>query len=157
MYEPEALMRLAIEKARLGVALGQSPFGCAIARGDELLAAEHNVVLLTTDITAHAEIGALRAACPRAGDIILAGCVAASTCEPCPMCMAALHWAQIETVYYGAEIADATSAGFNELQIPAATIVALGKSKSRLVPGVLAAECRELFQMWKSNPAGRHY
>ena len=157
MQEPESLMRLAIEKAKQGIAAGQSPFGCAIARGDELLAATHNTVLLTTDITAHAEVNALRTACPKAGDIFLAGCVAVSTCEPCPMCMAALHWSRIETVYYGATIADAKAAGFNEMQIPAAEIVKLGGLKVRLVPGLLAKECQALFDEWQATPRARRY
>jgi tRNA(Arg) A34 adenosine deaminase TadA len=157
MFEPEALMRLAIEKAKQGIAAGQSPFGCAIARGDELLAATHNTVLASIDITAHAEVNALRVACPRAGDIFLAGCVAASTCEPCPMCMSALHWSQIDTVYYGAAIADAKAAGFNEMQIPAAEIARLGGLKVRLVEGLLAKECRALFDEWQASPRARRY
>ena len=59
---PAALMRLAIEKPRAGIAAGQSPFGCAIALGDDVIALAHNCVWSTTDITAHAEITALRAA-----------------------------------------------------------------------------------------------
>src|ERR1043165_3173556 len=108
--DPSDLMRLAIEKCRQGLALGQSPFGCAIARDGELLACSHNTVVLTTDITAHAEVNALREACHKIGDIFLDGAIVATTCEPCPMCMAALHWARVETVYYGATIADADSA-----------------------------------------------
>jgi len=96
------------------------PFGCAIARGDELIAVAHNTVVATTDVTAHAEVNALRLACKTTGQIHLDGCVVATTCEPCPMCMAALHWARVETVYFGASIADADAAGFNELQVPAA-------------------------------------
>ena len=113
MIDPAELMRMAIEKCREGIAIGQSPFGCAIARGDDVLAAAHNTVLQTTDITAHAEVNALRAACRAAGDIFLERAVVATTCEPCPMCMAALHWARVETVYYGATINDAEAAGFN--------------------------------------------
>ena len=57
------------------------------------------------------------------------------------MCMAALHWARVDTVYYGASIADATAVGFNELHISAADIVRQGGSHVRLVQGVLAVEC----------------
>jgi guanine deaminase len=157
MHDVEALMRLAIEKAKRGIELGQSPFGCAIARGDELLAASHNVVRLSTDITAHAEVTALRAACTQAGDIFLSGAIAATTCEPCPMCAAALHWARVETIYFGASIADAQAAGFNELEVPAETILRMGKSPTKIVAGVLVEECRELFEIWKANPASRRY
>ncbi|MBP86314.1 MAG: tRNA-specific adenosine deaminase [Planctomycetaceae bacterium] len=152
MIDPEKLMRLAIEKAREGLDAGQSPFGCAIARGDELLAVEHNTVVASIDITAHAEVNALRVACKNADAIILADCVVATTCEPCPMCMAALHWARVSRVYYGASIADAEEAGFNELQVPAADVLKIGRSKVILEANLLSDECRELFQLWKQRP-----
>ena len=154
---PSELMQLAIEKCRRGIAAGQSPFGCAIARGDEVLSCSHNTVVLTTDITAHAEVNAIREACQAVGDIFLDGAIVATTCEPCPMCMAALHWARVDTVYYGATIADADVAGFNELQLPAAELLRIGKSKLKLVPQVLPAECKQLFAEWKANPARRVY
>jgi len=148
MLTPEFLMQLAIDKACEGVDAGQSPFGCAIARDGELIAVSHNTVVATTDVTAHAEVNALRLGCKTTGQIHLDGCVVATTCEPCPMCMAALHWARVDTVYFGASIADADSAGFNELQVPAADVLKIGGSKVALVSGVLSAECRDLFQRW---------
>jgi guanine deaminase len=150
--DPHALMQLAIEKCRQGIAAGQSPFGCAIARKGEVISCSHNTVVLTTDITAHAEVNAIREACRNIGSIFLDGSVVATTCEPCPMCMSALHWARVDTVYYGATIEDADSAGFNELQLPAAELLKIGKSTVRLVPQVLPAECKKLFQEWKDNP-----
>jgi tRNA(Arg) A34 adenosine deaminase TadA len=150
-------MRLAIDAARSGIAAGQSPFGCAIAIGQAVVACTHNRVLASTDITAHAEIVALRAACRATGGIHLPGAEVATTCEPCPMCMAALHWARVETVYYGATIADAGLAGFNELQLAAADVVRLGGSPIRLVPGVLADQCRTLFDLWNRSPGKQVY
>jgi tRNA(Arg) A34 adenosine deaminase TadA len=150
--DPSELMQLAIEKCRRGLALGQSPFGCAIARDGHILSCSHNTVVLTTDITAHAEVNAIREACKKVGDIFLDGAIVATTCEPCPMCMAALHWARVETVYYGATIADADTAGFNELQLPAAELLRQGGSKLKLVPNVLQKECCKLFDEWKANP-----
>jgi tRNA(Arg) A34 adenosine deaminase TadA len=150
-------MQLAIEKCRDGIDRGQSPFGCAIARDGQLLSCSHNTVVLTTDITAHAEMNAIREACRAVDDIFLDGAIAATTCEPCPMCMAALHWSRVETVYYGAAIADADEAGFNELQLPAAELLRLGKSTLKLVPNVLTTECKELFAKWKDNPNRQVY
>jgi tRNA(Arg) A34 adenosine deaminase TadA len=148
MIDPTKLMRLAIDKARQGMATGQSPFGCAIAMPDNVVSVEHNAVWLTTDTTAHAEINAIRTACRRLGAIHLRGAIVATTCEPCPMCMAALHWARVETVYFGATIADAAAAGFNELALPAAELLRLGGSSVQLAPGILTAECKTLFTEW---------
>jgi len=154
---PDALMRLAIDAARRGIAKGQSPFGCAISLNDKVIAAAHNVGLLTTDCTSHAEINALREACKTVGDVHLTGAQVATTCEPCPMCMSALHWARVETVYYGATIADAAAGGFNELHLPAAEVLRLGQSTVKLVPGVLRDECRALFGEWARTPGARAY
>ena len=157
MIDPAELMRLAVVKCREGIATGESPFGCAIAVGDRVVAVAHNRVLSTTDITAHAEMNALRQACRETGDIHLAGAVVATTCEPCPMCAAALHWARVERVFFGATIADATAAGFNEMPVPAAEIVRLGGTRYALHPDLLADECRGLFAEWRRGNNPRTY
>jgi tRNA(Arg) A34 adenosine deaminase TadA len=154
---PSELMQLAIDKCHQGIAAGQSPFGCAIARGDKVLSCSHNTVVLATDITAHAEVNAIREACRATGDIHLEGAIVATTCEPCPMCMSALHWACVDTVYYGATIADADDAGFNELDLPAAELLRLGRSKVKLIPQLLPEECKALFAEWNRNPQRKVY
>jgi tRNA(Arg) A34 adenosine deaminase TadA len=155
--EAEDLMRLAIDAARRGMTLGQSPFGCAISLAGTVVAVTHNHVLASTDITAHAEVTALREACRKTGKIHLEGAFVASTCEPCPMCMSALHWARVERVFYGAAIGDAAEVGFNELRVPAADIVRIGGSDVTLVPGILVEECRALFSEWRRSPDFRTY
>lgn len=156
MISPEELMRSAIAKAREGIDSGQSPFGCAIAQGDLLVANCHNVVWDATDITAHAEITALREACRNTSRIHLPDCIVATTCEPCPMCMSALHWARVTRVYFGASISDAVEAGFNELALPADTLLRLGGSSVKLISGILRNECVELFHEWR-NSGGQAY
>jgi len=155
--DPAELMRLAIKKTREGLAAGNSPFGCAIAQGDQVIAAAHNTVLTTIDSTAHAEVNAIRAGCKRTGKIFLEGAIVATTCEPCPMCMAALHWARVETVYFGATVQDAADIGFNELYIDAQKILSMGGSKVKLVGNTLAAECKQLFADYKKMPSARTY
>ncbi|MBA3481232.1 MAG: nucleoside deaminase [Pirellulales bacterium] len=157
MISPEALMQMAIDKCREGLAKSQSPFGCTIAIGDRIVASEHNTVVLTIDITAHAEVNAIRAGNRAIENIFLEGAVVATTCEPCPMCMAALHWARVDTVYYGATIADAEVGGFNELQLPAAELLRQGGSQVKLISGLLIDECKKLFQEWQANPDYRVY
>jgi tRNA(Arg) A34 adenosine deaminase TadA len=154
---PEELMRMAIDTCREGLARGQSPFGCAIAIGDRVVSRSHNTVVLTTDITAHAEVNAIRAGNLAVDDIFLTGGIVATTCEPCPMCMAALHWARVDTVYYGATIADAEGAGFNELQVPGNELLRIGGSEVKLIGDTLAEECRELFKEWLASPTRKVY
>lgn len=149
-------MRLAIEKTRAGIYAGQSPFGCCIVKNGEVVSCEHNIVWASTDITAHAEINALRVACKNLGTIDLSGCTLYSTCEPCPMCFAASHWARIKTIVYGATIADALDAGFNELTIPCETMKELGGSPVIIQQGIMRDECAALFKEWK-QANGRSY
>jgi guanine deaminase len=154
---PEELMRKAIEKTRAGMAAGNSPFGCAIEQNGQLIATAHNTVLTTVDSTAHAEVNAIRAGCKHIGKYFLEGAIVATTCEPCPMCMSALHWARVDTVYFGATVQDAADIGFNELYIDANEILSMGKSKVKLLGGVLADECKQLFKDYNSSPGAKKY
>jgi tRNA(Arg) A34 adenosine deaminase TadA len=150
-------MQVAIDEARRGIAAGQTPFGAVIVRGDELVAGAHNVVWRETDATAHAEMTAIRMACRALHSISLSGCRIYTTCEPCPMCLAASHWAGLDELYYGAEIADAKGAGFNELTIPCEKMKELGQSRIKIVSGILSEECRGLFAEWSARPDRRQY
>lgn len=154
---PDEVMQVAVDAARRGIFAGQSPFGCAIEREGRIIAACHNTVLLSTDITAHAEINALREACRRTGQIHLEGAVVATTCEPCPMCMSALHWARVDSVYYGATIGDAAAAGFNELRLSAQDVLTLGASHVKLHRGGLEEACQQLFKDWLASDRARAY
>lgn len=157
MPESAELMRLAIDAARAGLYLGQSPFGCAIGRDGEVLGVAHNSVCMDSDCTAHAEINAVRMACKKLHDVHLSGSIVATTCEPCPMCLAALHWAKVDVIYFGSSIADAAGAGFNEMRISATELARLSGSNLRLVPKFMERECRELFADWLKNPSRRAY
>ena len=128
----ENFMRLAIQKAKEGVKNRQTPFGACIVKNGKVIACVHNVVWKTTDITAHAEIHAIRKACKRLKTINLSGCTIYSTCEPCPMCFSAIHWARISKVVYGVGIKDAAKIGFNELAIPDRKLKELGKSPVKI-------------------------
>jgi guanine deaminase len=151
------MMRHAIDACRDGIVAGQTPFGCAIVLQGRLIAAAHNTVWRDMDITAHAEINAIRAACRALNRVDLSGCDLYTTCEPCPMCLAAGHWARIETVYFGATIADAQAAGFNELAVPAQELVTRGHSPMRVMGAVLHDACTALFAEWRQRPDARTY
>ena len=122
------LMKLAIEKTREGIASGQSPFGSIIVKDGEVVASTHNTVWRDTDPTAHAEVNCLRSAAKTLRTIDLKGCTLYSTCEPCPMCLSAIHWAKIDRVVFGATIDDAAEAGFCELHVAAESLAEMGRS-----------------------------
>jgi guanine deaminase len=153
----EHFMRLAIAKAREGIERGQSPFGACVVKLEAVVSCVHNIVWQTTDITAHAEVHALRDACQKLGTINLSGCTIYSTCEPCPMCFSACHWARISRIVYGARIADAQECGFNELPIPNETMKQLGHSPIAVSGDCLRDENRELLASWHQRANRRVY
>jgi guanine deaminase len=153
----EHLLRLAIAKAQEGIASGQSPFGAIIVRGAEVIAAAHNTVWRDSDPTAHAEINAIRQAAAKLKTINLSGLTMLTTCEPCPMCLAAIHWSKIDRVIFGATIADAQSAGFTELRVGAASLAQLGGSKLIVETGPCRDECSRLFEEWAATGLCRPY
>ena len=157
MTPDERFMRLAIARCAEGIAAGQTPFGACVVRGDGVVAVAHNRVWQTTDITAHAEVVAIRAACLELGTIDLSGCVIYSTTEPCPMCFSACHWARLDAIVYGASIADARAAGFNELSISNDQMRRLGGSRIEVVGGFLRDEAADLFRQWLAHPGRRAY
>jgi len=151
------LLRLAIAAAREGIAAGQSPFGSVIVREGAVIASTHNTVWRDTDPTAHAEVNCIRAAAHALQTIDLSGCFLYSTCEPCPMCLSAIHWAKIRRVVYGAGIADAAAAGFSELRVPARDLARMGGSNLVVEGGLLIDECRALFEEFRRASAGKTY
>lgn len=155
--DDERFMRAAVQAAREGIRGGQAPFGACLAREGEVLARAHNVVWRTTDITAHAEVHAIRRACRELGTVDLSGTVMYATCEPCPMCFSACHWARTDRIVYGARIDDARAAGFSELAIGNREMKERGASPVTVTGGVLREECLELFERWRRRPDRRVY
>jgi tRNA(Arg) A34 adenosine deaminase TadA len=90
------------------------PFGAVIVRNGEVIATGANGVTTANDPTAHAEIVAIRSACAKLNEFSLQGCEIYTSCEPCPMCLAAIYWARLEVIYYGSTAAEAAAAGFDD-------------------------------------------
>ena len=107
----------AIRLSRASMAAGGGPFGALVVRGDQILGRGGNRVTLDLDPTAHAEVLAIRAACRCLEDYSLAGCVLYSSCEPCPMCLGAAHWARVDRIVYAAGREDAAAAGFQDADL----------------------------------------
>ncbi|MDQ1627368.1 MAG: guanine deaminase [Actinomycetota bacterium] len=109
------MLDAAIRRAVENVAAGGGPFAAVVARGEQVVAHGVNRVTRDLDPTAHAEVVAIRAACQAVGRFSLAGCVLVSSCEPCPLCLAASLWARLDAVVYAADRHDAARAGFDDL------------------------------------------
>ncbi|MFH0815282.1 MAG: nucleoside deaminase [Methanobacteriota archaeon] len=150
-------MALAIDQSREGVREGQTPFGACIVKDGEVVSCAHNNVWASTDITAHAEIVAIRGACAKLGTIDLSGCDIYSTTEPCPMCFSAIHWARIGEVVFGASIADAKAYGFHELPISNEAMKETGKSPIKITRGFMAREALDVFAEWAKSKEKRTY
>lgn len=108
-------MEEAIEEAKKGILQGHGgPFGCVIVKNDEIVGKGHNEVLKNNDPTCHGEIMAIHEACKTLNTFDLKGCEVYTTGEPCPMCLAALLWANVEKIYYGCNIFDTEKIGFRD-------------------------------------------
>jgi tRNA(Arg) A34 adenosine deaminase TadA len=153
----ETFMRLAIQKAKEGIEEGQTPFGACIVKDGEVVSCEHNNVWNNTDITAHAEICAIREACKKLNTIDLSSCIIYSTTEPCPMCYSAIHWAKISKIVFGARIGDAKFFGFSELCISDKQMKELGKDYVKIVGDFLREENLELFRYWSEREDKKTY
>lgn len=111
----EAFMReaidLSIEKMETGAG---GPFGAVVVKDNRVIGRGWNCVTSTNDPTAHAEVMAIRDACSTLATFDLTGCKLYASCEPCPMCLAAIYWARIDKLYYAATRQDAAAAGFDD-------------------------------------------
>jgi guanine deaminase len=104
-------IQLSLENVQLGVG---GPFGAVIVKESHIVAEGANQVTSTNDPTAHAEVVAIREACRKLGVFDLQGCDIYSSCEPCPMCLAAIYWARLSRVYFANTHEDASKIGFDD-------------------------------------------
>ncbi|MFF2274678.1 nucleoside deaminase [Agromyces sp. NPDC058126] len=109
-----ARLAQAVELATENVRNAGGPFGAIVVTADGRSFDGVNRVTANLDPTAHAEVTAIRAACLGIGDFDLSGATLYSSCEPCPMCLAAALWARLDRVVYAATRDDAADAGFDD-------------------------------------------
>jgi tRNA(Arg) A34 adenosine deaminase TadA len=107
-------MVTALELARASIESGGGPFGAVVVREGRILGRGQNRVVPGQDPTAHAEVVAIRAAAAELRTHDLGGCEIYTSCEPCPMCLGAIHWARLARVHYACSRADAAAAGFDD-------------------------------------------
>lgn len=148
---PEFLRR-AIALATENVVSGKGgPFAAVIVRNGQIVGEGANSVTAAHDPTAHGEVNAIRAACRALGTFTLAGCELYTSCEPCPMCLAASYWARLDAIYYGCSAADAARAGFDDAFLYAEF---RKDQPQRSLPAaqLLAGEAWSSFAAWIASP-----
>ena len=147
----EELMRRAIDLSADSVRNGGGPFGAVIARNGEVVAEGSNGVTLFNDPTAHAEVTAIRKACPPLNTFDLSGYEIFTSCEPCPMCLGAIYWAHLDKIYYANDRKDAADIGFDDDFIYKEIEV---QPQYRKKPSeiLLRNEALEGFKQWTEKP-----
>lgn len=127
------------------------PFGAVIVKDGAVVGEAANAVIRINDPTAHAEVEAIRAACKALNTFNLKGAEIYASCEPCPMCLAAIYWARIDRIWFGNTSADAARIAFDdsflyrELTLPI---------RDRAIPSamLLREEASESFHLWQQSP-----
>ena len=113
----EIAMQKAIEESKINLKNNYKkggPFGAVIVKNGKIISSEHNTVIEKHDATAHAEVNAIRKACKKLKTHDLSDCILYTSAEPCPMCLSAIIWANIKTVYYANTKKDADEIGFRD-------------------------------------------
>ncbi|MBR1467939.1 MAG: nucleoside deaminase [Bacteroidaceae bacterium] len=143
-------MQLAIDASIENVKNGGGPFGAVIVRDGQVIATGVNRVTANNDPTAHAEVSAIRAACAKLGTFHLQDCVIYTSCEPCPMCLSAIYWSGIGSIYYGNTAQDANDIGFSDKFIydELATPVA---RRSIPVHNIMRQDALRAFRAWEEK------
>ena len=142
-------MRMAIQLA--GSQAGKSngrPFGAVIVSGGTILARGFNRTMLDRDPTAHAEMVALRRACKKVATIDLGQCVIYASCQPCPMCLGAIYWAGIRTIYFGCSSDRAEQVGFGDKALYD-EVCASGRERVITHRQLLSDEAFQAMREWK--------
>ena len=145
-------MREAIRLSLEGVdSNAGGPFGAVVARDGQIVGRGWNQVTSANDPTAHAEVVAIRDACARLGTFDLSGCEIYTSCEPCPMCLAAVYWARIDRIWYANAREDAAAIGFDDAWIGDELRQPVNQ---RRVPmeRLLANEAQVAFRRWTEKP-----
>ena len=115
MSDDETFLRDAIALARAGAAAGVGgPFGAVLVQEGRVIGRGQNRVTSSFDPTAHAEVVALREACASLRQFHLRGATLYTSCEPCPMCLAAAYWSHVDRIVFAGTRADAAAAGFDD-------------------------------------------
>lgn len=141
-------IRISVEMMRANQG---GPFGAVIVRHGQIVGRGWNQVTSSNDPTAHAEVTAIRDACKNLKTFQLTDCELYTSCEPCPMCLAASYWARVKKVYFGNTRQDAAAIGFddeflyNQIGLPL-------HERSLALEQCCPTEAKAAFEEWKIKP-----
>jgi guanine deaminase len=141
-------IRLSLENVRSGRG---GPFGAVVVKDGSILAEGVNQVTAISDPTAHAEVMAIRQACQKLGHFELTDCELYTSCEPCPMCLAAAYWARISRVYFAGLAEDAAKFGFSDAAIYGEIARPHAQREIPMVQ-MMREEALAAFRAWEENP-----
>ena len=141
-------IRLSLEKMRRG---DGGPFGAIVVRKNKIIGRGWNRVTSANDPTAHAEISAIRDACKKLKTFRLDDCELYVSCEPCPMCLAAIYWTRLRKVYYANTRKDAAKIEFDDDLIYREVALPISRRKIPMKQ-LLRAEALKVFAEWKNKP-----
>ena len=146
-------MKAAINEAYKGIRKGEGgPFGAVIVKDGRIISRAHNQVLLKGDATCHGEVQAIRRASKKLGTHDLSGCEIYTTGEPCPMCLGAIMWANIDRVFYGCNIHDTEGIGFRDRKFYDLT----EDERDEFITECDRDECLKLYDEYMSTEHGEY-
>lgn len=149
-FDRHMLLR-AIDLSSEHVRLGRGgPFGAVVVKDATIIGEGCNEVTSSNDPTAHAEIVAIRRACDAVGSFSLAGAVIYASCEPCPMCLAAIYWARLTRLVFANSRAQAAAIGFDDALIYDEIPKPIGERRLMTLYMPLL-EGRQAFEAWASK------
>lgn len=150
-------MRMAIALSERNVDKGLGgPFGAVIVKEGKVIAKSANTVTTTNDPTAHAEVSTIRMACKKLKSFDLTGCIIYTSCEPCPMCLSAIYWARIGTIYYANTKKDAAEIGFDDQFIYEELDKPMEKRQLPIIQ-LMREDALTAFKNWEKSPLKIEY
>ncbi|HEY1663934.1 MAG TPA: nucleoside deaminase [Verrucomicrobiae bacterium] len=150
-------MREAIRLSQYNMRRNQGgPFGAVIVRDGKIVGRGWNRVTSAKDPTAHAEVSAIRDACKKLRTFVLEGCEIYASCEPCPMCLAAIYWARLDKIVYANTRKDAARIHFDDNLIYREIGLPVSRRKIPMKQ-FLRAEALKVFAEWNAHPDKLRY
>lgn len=150
-------MSIAIQLSEANVLDGLGgPFGAVVVKDNQVIAKSANMVTISNDPTAHAEVAAIRLASQQLNTFDLSDCVIYTSCEPCPMCLSAIYWARISTIYYANTNLDAEQIGFSDKFIYEEIAKPMDQRQIS-IKQMMRTEAQQAFKLWERSAMREDY